>query len=774
MGYDSRIDISSLKFRLSYLDLLQERFDKSVFPQLARNSKFFNEEPENIKIRQLLTLQDPRVRTDHRKYPDGEFPAYYDPRFPGYSVNQYAGYFICEGIDPKSATAAERFFTNVCFNPYCKINNILVVGQPDQGHAKFLDYFSHNGKYGNYSVQLTGTTTLSTGIKQFILQIEKNLPNGDKESKEFNIYQILNMPDHQNAKLDDSDIETLYALFTKINPENLVAHCAAGLGRSPTILFSFVLFKKFKEIFTKANQQIIDLIGKELKKLRKIRPAAIQQLIQLEQAIQLTIAYKKIDWEKYPEHQLADTKDVPTICIIGTFDTKGEDYTFIRRGIINNGHDVFSIDLGCFQATAVFPINIEVTELLAESNFDLQALRTATRPTAINAIKAGLERNIEKIYREKKFDGIIGLGGTNGTDLVCAAMRHLPRELPKLCVSTIAQHENWVYTQAAEIIMLDSFIDVDGLNFISTTVYTNAIEIICGLAAKNPPLTANIKSPKQPCIAISMFGNTTYCVNQCKHNLIEKGYECLVFHAVGTGGMKMEALVYEGAIDAVLDITTTEIADLVGNGIFSAGKNRLNAPGAKGIPHLIIPGCLDMINLGSYTQAKQLHPNRKLLQCNTDVTIMRTTVEENIEMGKIIANKANAALGPTAIMLPLQGLSLFEKTIPGWYDAEANEMLFVTILKNLAANIPVIAIDVNINDDFFAEKAVEILLQLMQKQQIQSELIINTQAEEQYQKTIAAFRENLAPNIKTINKKNFNMTSTNNRAKAKTNNIMSF
>ena len=338
-----------------YLALLQERCVNSIYPELRARLKFFNAEPENIKIRALLAQGDPRVRTDFRRYADGEFPAYFDPRSPSYSVNQHEGYFICEGIAPQKIADTERFIENTCFNAYCAINTILVVGQPQQGQAKFYDYFSAAGRYGQYSIDVTRQEMLSTGIKRVVLQVSKSY--GDTiTSKTIDLYQVINMPDHQTADLNADDIAALYKICTTIEPEHLVVHCAGGLGRSPTILFSFILFKKFSHIFTKPNQDVVAAIATELTSFRQARPAAVQQLAQLEQAIALAVQYKAIEWQLQPELVANDTQDVANICLLGTFDTKAQDYAYVRRGIIASGCNVYTINLGFPTTEKIFPI----------------------------------------------------------------------------------------------------------------------------------------------------------------------------------------------------------------------------------------------------------------------------------------------------------------------------------------------------------------------------------------------------------------------------------
>ena len=224
-------------------------------------------------------------------------------------------------------------------------------------------------------------------------------------------------------------------------------------------------------------------------------------------------------------------------------------------------------------------------------------------------------------------------------------------------------------------------------------------------------------SEDKPVITASMFGNTTECVNDCMKKLTAKGYEVLVFHCTGVGGMTMESLVKEGLVDAVLDITTTEWADEICDGVFGAGSERLSAAGEMGIPHLIVPGCVDMANFGGMDTVPDRFkkPRRNFYEWNPSVTLMRTNKEENEKMGKIFAEKANAAKGPVAFLLPLKGVSILDGDGELFCDREIDKALFDSIKANLKETIPVIEIENNINDPEFSAKAVEIMLDLIKQ-----------------------------------------------------------
>ena len=212
-----------------------------------------------------------------------------------------------------------------------------------------------------------------------------------------------------------------------------------------------------------------------------------------------------------------------------------------------------------------------------------------------------------------------------------------------------------------------------------------------------------------------MFGNTTDCVNMCAEALSAKGYEILIFHATGTGGRTMESLVAERLVDAVLDITTTEWADTVCGGVLDAGTDRLSAPGRMGVPHLIVPGCVDMANFGPMDTVPQKYRDagRTFYEWNPTITLMRTNVAENRRMGQVFAEKANAARGPVAFLIPLGGVSILDGDGQPFCDREADRAMFDAIKANVREDIPIVEMDCNINDPAFAARAAEIMLGLI-------------------------------------------------------------
>ena len=292
-------------------------------------------------------------------------------------------------------------------------------------------------------------------------------------------------------------------------------------------------------------------------------------------------------------------------------------------------------------------------------------------------------------------------------------MQALPVGFPKVCITTLASGNTSEYVGSKDIVLFPSIVDISGINQFSRLIISRAAGAICGMTQTDPIADEN----DDPIVMISMFGNTTKCVEMCAELLKKKGFESLIFHATGGGGHAMESLILENMAVAVLDITTTEWADEYCGGVLSAGPHRLDGPGLAGIPHVICPGCLDMVNFGGLETVpeKFRQGERNLVVWNPMVTLMRTTREENIALGKILAEKANASRAPVAFILPRRGLSILDAEGERFWDPEADQALFDAIREHANPDIPIWEIDANINDPVFAEKAVELLMEIYAK-----------------------------------------------------------
>ena len=401
-----------------------------------------------------------------------------------------------------------------------------------------------------------------------------------------------------------------------------------------------------------------------------------------------------------------------TILLIGAFDTKGEEYAFIQKIIQSRGHDTLALHIGVFDADPSIHVDISNDDVAQAGGTPIGQLQDRKdRGEAMKVMSDGAAKLVRQLFEEGQFDGVIGMGGTGGTSVITAGMQSLPIGVPKVMVSTAASGDTSAYVGTRDIAMFPSVVDVAGVNRISSVIFTRAAGAICGMVESEPAESTD----ERPILAASMFGNTTECVDRCREALTEKGYEVLVFHATGTGGRTMENLVDDGLVEAVLDITTTEWADEICGGVFSAGETRLDAPGKVGIPHLIVPGCIDMANYGPRDTVPHKFNDRLLYEWNPSVTLMRTNVEENVQMGEIFARKANAATGPIAILIPLKGVSILDGDGERFCDREADQAMFDALKSNLRDDIPVVEIDHNINDEAFSTKAVEMMLELIAK-----------------------------------------------------------
>lgn len=399
-----------------------------------------------------------------------------------------------------------------------------------------------------------------------------------------------------------------------------------------------------------------------------------------------------------------------TIAIIGTFDTKGTEFEFIKKLVREQGLDTLCIHAGAFEP--LFAPDVSNAEVAASVGVSMEEISSKRdRAFATDVMSRGAEKLIPELYAQGRFDGIISVGGSGGTSMATPAMRALPIGVPKVMVSTMASGNVSQYVGTSDVVMFPSVVDAEGLNAISMEIFSNAVNAVVGMVKNKKPLAHENK----PIIAATMFGVTTPCIKTAKAYLEEQGYEVLVFHATGTGGRTMEALVNAGFIKGVLDITTTEWCDELFGGVLNAGPHRLEAAGVCGVPQVVSVGALDMVNFGPMDTVPEQYRGRNLYKHNPTVTLMRTTKEENIRLGEVIAEKLNAAKSPTALMLPLRGVSAIDGEGQPFNDPEADKALFDTLRANIGSNVELIELDSNVNDDAFALAAAKKLLELMSR-----------------------------------------------------------
>jgi len=401
-----------------------------------------------------------------------------------------------------------------------------------------------------------------------------------------------------------------------------------------------------------------------------------------------------------------------TILMLGCFDTKAEDFNYLHSCLDDLGASVFSLNTGVKETNCDFPIDITALEVASQTNISFDQLReTEDRNIVIEKMGEGAAKLIAKLVAEDKINGVISMGGGGGTYIALSAMQSLPLGIPKLCLSTVATKNLSRQVGTKNITLMPSIVDVAGLNNISRLVIRQAAGAICGMTLAYQ----NDQEETHGTIAISIFGNTTICVEKCSELLKAEGYEVLAFHSVGSGGRTMESLVHEGLIDAVLDITTTELADELCEGICSAGPDRLTAASQIGIPQVVVPGCLDMVNYGHMDTVPEQYKSRLLYSWAPDVTLMRTNEQENKLLGKSMAEKVNKSTGKACFLLPLKGISKISNEGGVFYAPEIDRVLFAAIKEQVKTSIPVYEVEANINDDKFAQKAVDVLLEMIEK-----------------------------------------------------------
>lgn len=401
-----------------------------------------------------------------------------------------------------------------------------------------------------------------------------------------------------------------------------------------------------------------------------------------------------------------------TIAIAGTFDSKGAEYQYIKGLVEELGLRAYTIHTGVFEP--MFEPDVSNGEVAAAAGYNLEEIAAKKdRSLAMEALAKGMETIVPKLYADGKFDGILSLGGSGGTSLATAAMRALPIGVPKLMVSTMASGDVERYVGTSDIIMMPSIVDVAGLNKISKMIFKNAVLAMAGMVSCGDKLK-NDTTEQKPLIAATMFGVTTPCIEQAKVYLKEKGYEVMVFHATGTGGKTMEALIDAGFFAGVLDLTTTEYCDEVVGGILAAGPDRCGAAIRQKVPQVVSVGACDMVNFGEMDSVPEQFRGRNLYKHNPAVTLMRTTVEENVEIAHRLAEKWNGARRKMVLLLPKKGVSMIDAEGQPFDGPEERKTLFETLKKEIRNdNVEIVELDNNINDEHFALTAAKTLLELM-------------------------------------------------------------
>ncbi len=401
-----------------------------------------------------------------------------------------------------------------------------------------------------------------------------------------------------------------------------------------------------------------------------------------------------------------------TVVLVGTLDTKGHEYAFLRDRVREAGAEVLLVDAGVLGEPQV-PADISREEVARAAGADhAELVREADRGRAVDAMGRGAAAVLTRLHAEGRLDGVAAVGGSGNSSIAAQAMRELPVGVPKLIVSTVASGDTRPYVGAVDITMMYSVVDIAGINQISAQILTNAGGAIAGMALATVPERA----AERPLVGATMFGVTTACVTRARERLEELGYEVLVFHATGTGGQSFEALATGGYLVGALDATTTELADELVGGVLSAGPDRLEAVGRAGVPQVVSLGALDMVNFGPRDSVPTQFGDRNLYVHNPTITLMRTTASENAELGRRIAGKLNGAAGPTVLFVPLRGVSAIDVDGQPFRDADADAALFAALREGIdPEKVEVHELDTDVNDPAFATAMADRLHRLIQE-----------------------------------------------------------
>ncbi len=408
------------------------------------------------------------------------------------------------------------------------------------------------------------------------------------------------------------------------------------------------------------------------------------------------------------------------IILAGTLDTKGEEYNYVKSLFDELGLTTILVDVGICEPSIQADVTAE--EVAGLAGCELARLREANdRGLAVSTMMEGLKVLVAGFYESGVVAGMMGLGGSGGTALITSAMQVLPLGVPKMMVSTLADGDVSPYKGNSDIIMVPSIVDICGLNKISRSVFRTAVQSLAELVGCENTLSED-SYPDKPRIAATMYGVTTPGVTAAKKVLEENGFEVVVFHASGQGGMSMETLIYAGAFCGVLDLTTTEWCDQLFGGIMAAGPARNEAAPISNIPQVVSVGAMDIVTFGKPETVPVEYIDRKFYAHNPMITVMRTTAEENVALGKKLAEKLSLGHGNTALLLPLRGVSAIDKEGEVFYGPEEDAALFDTLKKELnPASASVIELDLHINDPEFGELAAIILMEMIRNYYTQAE-----------------------------------------------------
>jgi uncharacterized protein (UPF0261 family) len=407
--------------------------------------------------------------------------------------------------------------------------------------------------------------------------------------------------------------------------------------------------------------------------------------------------------------QPTNTVAEKTVLVIGTLDTKGEECIYVRELLQKSRLKSLLIDPGSM-GEPVTRGDIPRDEVASKAGFILRNLvGTRDKGKIIQAMTDGLTAWVTDLYKERKIQGVIALGGGQGTAMGTAAMQALPLGFPKVMVSTIASGDMRPFLQTRDIAVFPSVTDVFGLNYVFVRILENAVNALVGMVSNYRP----IEKGHRRVIGATAFGVTTPGLMRMKKLFSAQGFEMILFHATGIGGRAMEDMAEAGDFDGVMDWTTHEILDEVGKGIFAPGMTRLDILSKVRIPYILAPGAIDYICKGPYSGLSSAWKRRNHIIHNQNITLVRGTANEMARAAKFMARKINRAIGPVRILVPLKGYSEPNADGKPFYDPVADRTFIETLRDNLVDDSQIIEFDAHINDESFVREGVSHMMTML-------------------------------------------------------------
>ncbi|UCD09066.1 MAG: Tm-1-like ATP-binding domain-containing protein [Dehalococcoidales bacterium] len=402
-------------------------------------------------------------------------------------------------------------------------------------------------------------------------------------------------------------------------------------------------------------------------------------------------------------------KQKKTIVLFGRLDSKGKEYGYVKNRIIVGGCEVITVDTGTRGSPELQP-DISREEVARAAGKEIkEVVDHSDESKEIEVMMEGASVVARQLYDKGKLDGVMCLGGSRGTAIGTAVMRALPFGIPKFMVSTIASGDMRPYVGTSDITVLHSVTDIVGLNRMTRKLLSYAAGSVVG--AVN--IESELEVKNKPVIAMSAMGGINRAAFKAQEILEDKGFEVVTFHAVGTGGRAMEETIGQGLIDGVLDLVTHELIDHLYNGYYDAGPDRLEMAGKKGIPQVVVPGCLDFIAFSPPSNIPEEIKKREIFWHTPEVAIVRANKTEMEFTAKVLAEKLNRAVGPVAIVIPVRGFSPGNRESRSLYDPEADTAFIDTLKKSLNPVIRLVEVDAHINDEIFAGQAVSLLCEMI-------------------------------------------------------------